>query len=494
MVILSYEFALCFLLFFVVYWACRRSIQIQNYLLLGAGLLFVLSWQWQFLLSISYVWAIVQVYIHFHNRLTQQSSKGTILIFAVSALALHLCFFKYTNFTIGELNRNLPDSSISPLDIVMPLGISFYTFQAISYLVDIYRNKIKAVPASVTLAFLSFVPSITAGPIVRMSDAIKFWQPRNYQNYLPAQDMTESNVPQSMTRAERVAARQRHIILPYLAAALIIFALFKKIVLASWLETLWVNPVFANPLQFHGLEVLTAVYAYSLQLFFDFSGYTDLAIALALLLGFRLPENFNRPYLATDIQDFWNKWHMTLSTWIRDYIYIPLGGGRASFWRVQINIMLAFIISGVWHGAGWNFLIWGAIHGIALVFLNCMKKVGWRGWLTQKAKFLAVILTFHYVAFGWIFFRSASFEQAVQVLQGLTQFDGVMVTLSLVPTLAMMLLAWLVYPYLGRSREQLANLLAKLPWWSLPVIFALYITLVFSLAPEGLPGFIYANF
>ena len=182
--------------------------------------------------------------------------------------------------------------------------------------------------------------------------------------------------------------------------------MFKKIVLAGWLETLWVSPVFANPMQFNGLEVLTAIYAYSLQLFFDFSGYTDLAIAVALLLGFRLPENFNMPYLATDIQDFWARWHMTLSTWIRDYVYIPLGGNRGSFWRVQFNLMMAFVLSGIWHGAGWNFLIWGAIHGVALVFLNVMKRLGWRGKLTQACKPLAIFLTFHYVAFGWVFFTA----------------------------------------------------------------------------------------
>lgn len=508
MVILSYEFALCFLAFFAVYWACYRSITLQNYLLLIAGLLFVFSWQWQFLISIAYVWLIVQGSLYCFQRLEHQDSKKMVLALTIFSLALHLCFFKYTNFIIGEVNSALNGKNeITPLDIIMPLGISFYTFQAISFIVDVYRNKIQASPAPITLAFLSFVPTLSAGPIMRMSDAQKFWQPTT-DSYAPYQKTTTQHIKSRLQYCiehdqhtpeydhiiqPHATPVRRYIILPYLAAALIIFALFKKIVLASWLETLWVNPVFANPLQFHALEVLTAIYAYSLQLFFDFSGYTDLAIALALLLGFRLPENFNRPYLATDIQDFWNKWHMTLSTWIRDYIYIPLGGGRRSFWRVQLNIMLAFIISGIWHGAGWNFVIWGAIHGVALVFLNFMKKLGYRGWLTKKSKALAIVLTFHYVAFGWIFFRSSSFEQAIQILQGFTQF-GIAFSLSVVPTLILMALAWLVYPYLANSRTWLADGLAKLPWWSLPIVFALYISLVFSLAPEGLPGFIYANF
>ncbi|WP_413772360.1 MBOAT family O-acyltransferase [Psychrobacter sp. FDAARGOS_221] len=333
-------------------------------------------------------------------------------------------------------------------------------------------------PSTILLGFLSFFPTITAGPIFRASEAQHQW-------------LLTSEAPESDNKA---APKRRYVLMPYIAMALIIIALFKKIVLASWLETLWVTPVFANPLQFHGIEVLTAIYAYSLQLFFDFSGYTDLVLAIALLLGFKLPENFNRPYLATDIQDFWKKWHMTLSTWIRDYLYIPLGGSRRSYWRVQFNLMAAFIISGVWHGAGWNFFIWGAIHGIALVFLNLLKRFNMRFWLTNNAKPVAIFITFHYVAFGWVFFHSVTFNQAMQMLQALGNFSGVTLTLSVVPTLSLMLFAWLVYPYLGQAREKIAHLLSSIPWWVLPIPIALYVVLMFSLAPEGLPGFIYANF
>lgn len=353
----------------------------------------------------------------------------------------------------------------------MPLGISFYTFQAISYVVDIYKQKISPLPSAILLGFLSFVPTITAGPIFRASDAKEQWL---------------LGFPKKK--------KKRKVLLPYLAISLIFIAMFKKIVLAGWLESLWVSPVFANPLQFHALEVLTAVYAYSLQLFFDFSGYTDLAIAIGLLLGFRLPENFNRPYLATDIQDFWNRWHMTLSTWIRDYVYIPLGGNRGSFWRVQFNLMMAFVLSGIWHGAGWNFLIWGCIHGVALVWLNLMKRKGLRGKLTKFSNGLAIFLTFHYVAFGWIFFHSTTLEQALSMLSALTNFSGFNLSLSVIPTLWLMSMLWLIYPFLGNSREQLANGLQKLPFWLLPIIIAMYVVMVFNLAPEGLPNFIYANF
>ncbi len=479
MVILSYEFALCFLLFFIVYWLSYRSIKLQNWLLVLASLAFLFTWQWQFVLSVVFVWLVLQWCLWIFSKTEKKSVKKWTFISGLIILIAHLCFFKYTNFTIAQLNDSiLSEHNLSPLDIVLPVGISFYTFQAISYLVDVYKNKIQPMPSSVLLGFLSFFPTITAGPIFRAKDAEKQW--------LPEPVLT---LNQQYSRPNR-----RYILYPYLAGALIMFALFKKIVLASWLETLWVSPVFSNPLQFHGLEVLTAVYAYSLQLFFDFSGYTDLVIALALLLGFRLPENFNRPYLATDVQDFWNKWHMTLSSWIKDYLYIPLGGNRCSFWRVQLNLMLAFVISGVWHGAGWNFFIWGAIHGLALVWLNLMKRWGVRHWLTKKAKPVAIFLTFHYVAFGWIFFHSSTFAQAGEMLLALTQYQSMVFSLSVIPTLMMMLLAWLLYPYLGRSREQVAGLLSYIPWWLLPIVISGYVVLVFALSPEGLPNFIYANF
>ncbi len=472
MVILSYEFALCFLVFFVIYWLAYRHPKIQNILLVIAGLSFIATWSWQFVVSLLFVWAWVQsAIVLFHKK----GHQKWILVTAITGLVLHLAFFKYTNFAINELNNSLlKNNNLTPLDIVLPLGISFYTFQAISYLVDVYKEKMTPLPSMVFLGFLSFVPTVVSGPIFRAKDAQSQWL------------IQENDTKDEIT--------VRKVVLPYLAAALIMIALVKKIVLAGWLETLWVTPVFNNPMQFNGLEVLTGVYAYALQLFFDFSGYTDLAVALGLLLGFYLPKNFNQPYLATDIQDFWARWHMTLSSWIKDYIYIPLGGNRGSFWRVQFNLMAAFVISGVWHGAGWNFFIWGAIHGIALIWLNFMKKLGLRGVLTTHAKPLAYFLTFHYVCFGWIFFRSQNMEQATDILKALTQFDGLTFSLSLGITLPLMLLGWIVYPLLTDSDKMLATCLSKIYWWLLPVVFSVFIWVLFLVAPDGLPGFIYANF
>lgn len=488
MVILSYEFALSFLVFFIVYWALYRSIHLQNAWLILAGLAFLLTWQTSFVASLLFVWAVSQLTIVMLNYSKTQRQKKWLMIVGLGILVVHLCFFKYFNFTVAELNNSLfSQNNLSPLDIVLPIGISFYTFQAISYVVDVYKGRMNAMPSAVFLGFLSFFPTITSGPIFRAIAAKPQWLPQS-------SDTTDNQPTTQNTVTPQSTPVRRYILLPYLALALIGFALLKKIVLAGWLESIWVAPVFANPSQFHGLEVLTAIYAYSLQLFFDFSGYTDLVLAIGLLLGFQLPKNFNQPYLATDIQDFWNRWHMTLSQWIRDYLYIPMGGSRVGFWRTQFNIMASFLISGFWHGAGWNFLIWGGIHGMALVWLNTLKRYHLRYKLTDKAKGLAIFITFHYVAFGWVFFHNNTPAQAWDMLQSLGNFTGILFTLPILPTLIIMATAWLIYPRLSNINDQTAAWLMRLPWWSLPILIALYITLIFGLAPDGLPNFIYANF
>ncbi len=489
MVILSYEFSLAFFLFFCIYWLCRRSIKVQNYLLITASILFVISWNWTFAISLLFMWQFTQVFALVIDIVETQKQKKMALIAGLAVLLAHLIFFKYSNFFIGEINETgLLSKDISPLDIILPLGVSFYTFQAISYLVDVYQEKISPLSTSWLLGIMAFVPTLTAGPIFRVKDAIHQWTVEEEVEY----DRHDEKEPQIATIDP--ITETRTIIQPYLACALIMFALAKKVVFAGWLEEVWVTPIFDNPLQFNGLEVLTGIYAYSLQLFFDFSGYTDLAIALALLLGFRIPENFRQPYLATDIQDFWNRWHLSLSHWIRDYLYIPLGGSRGSFTRTQINVMLAFTLSGIWHGAGWNFFIWGAIHGMALVWLNVMKKQGHRYKLTNFSPKLANFVTFNYVAFGWIFFHSKTYEQATDMIKGLFHFQGTMFTMPIFMTLLLMLGAWLIYPKLVNSRQFVSNQLQRLPWWALPIVISLYVVFILAIAPDGLPGFIYSNF
>lgn len=497
MSLVSIEFALFFIIFFGIYWCFTKHVYIQNILLILAGMGFILSWQWYFLINIFLVWLIAECallalfkiekpntpYHLFASKIDtdakpseegevifvekrQQRRKKRVLGFFISLLVLQLFLYKYLNFSIGQYNQFASAShEITPLNILLPLGISFYTFQAISYIVDVYHGKSERMPLLVSFGVFSSFFTITAGPIFRPIHASPQWQ------------------------------NPREILLPFIAMTFILMALFKKIVLAGWLGDVWVSPIFADPLQFHPLEVITGVYGYSLQLFFDFSGYTDLAIGLGLLLGFRLPINFNTPYLAKNIRDFWQRWHISLSHWIRDYLYIPLGGNRQSWMRTQVNLMLAFVISGMWHGAGWNFFIWGAIHGIGLVWLNVMKKYRILPNLGTKYPWLVIFITFHYVTFAWIFFHSTSLTQVQDIFSAMINInDSNDISLPVTVTLVMMLVGWLSYPYLAKLPNIIAEKLEIMPWWLLPLPISLFVMLIFSLAPAGLPGFIYANF
>ncbi len=473
MFFLSIEFAVCFLVFFVVYWSLRSRLQAQNALLLITSVGLLAYSHVFFAAYILFFTAVVYLFsILIYNSKTDFTKKWA-LRFALIALVANLLMIKYFDFLMLSIQNTLDQYGINlalpVLSIIVPLGISFYTFQAISYLVDRYQSKDPLVPLAfpTLLLHLSLFLTVTAGPIFRAKDAISQLKP----------------------------ATPRSIVFPALAITLIVLGVVKKLWFASWLANEWADPIFSNPAQYQSLEILTGVYAYALQLFFDFSGYTDLAIGIGMLLGFKLPQNFNAPYLASNLRDFWSRWHMTLSLWIRDYLYIPLGGSQHGFGRTQANLMIAMVLSGIWHGAGWNFLIWGAIHGIGLVALNTADRYLGRDWLTQRARPLAVLITFQYVCFGWIFFRASSLEDAMAILTGLVMnLSAPTWTLSPVLTLATFLLAWLLYPTLRQLPQKAAAVFERTSWllWPVPVLIVLLLAITFS--PSGIPGFIYANF
>ena len=260
----------------------------------------------------------------------------------------------------------------------------------------------------------------------------------------------------------------------------------------------WVSPVFENPAQFDGWGVLGGVYGYTFQLFLDFSGYSDLVIGMAMLLGFRLPKNFSAPLRALNIRAFWDKWHISLSTWIRDYIYIPLGGSKKGFLRTQLNLMAAMVLSGIWHGYGWNFLIWGALHGTALVLLNTGDRYFGRDALC-RLKYLAPLswlITFHFVCLTFVVFNTANPDDAGAVFSALfANANG-----WNAPQQADMLLlasfasVMLLYPYLQRAFDGIVGGLEKIPMWLWFIPVSAVLLLIIVLAPSGIPGFIYANF
>lgn len=330
-----------------------------------------------------------------HKSKAVWKRKFFLIISLVSNLGL-LGFFKYSYYVVDLINQfagtdlkainflavwsnSLSGTNFNIFEIILPVGISFYTFQTLSYSIDIYRKKIKPCDSIFDFAFfVSFFPQLVAGPIVRAAD------------FLP-----QIKKPYQLTQKAMGTA-----------IFLIMAGLFKKVFISDYISINFVDRVFEDPELYSGFMNLMAVYGYSIQIYCDFSGYSDMAIGLAALMGFKLPINFNSPYKATSITDFWRRWHISLSTWLRDYLYISMGGNRKGKIRTYINLMVTMLLGGLWHGAATKFIIWGGLHGAALaVHKIWMKyvKVSWGSF----GKFLAALVTFHFVAFCWLYFRAA---------------------------------------------------------------------------------------
>lgn len=309
-----------------------------------------------------------------------------------------LCYFKYTNF-FYEMLAPLWNGSFRPLDIFLPVGISFFTFQSLSYTLDVYRRDLKPLDSLLDYAFyVSFFPQLVAGPIVRARDFV----PQIRRPLFVSSEMFGQGV------------------------FFIVSGLFKKAVVSDYISVNFVERIFDNPALYSGLENLFGVYGYALQIYCDFSGYSDMAIGLALLLGFHFPMNFNSPYKAESVTDFWHRWHISLSTWLRDYLYISLGGNRKGKIRTYVNLMLTMLLGGLWHGASWNFIVWGGLHGAALALHKFFRNVTGRPKTyhsTGLRRLFAVVVTFHFVCFCWIFFRNSTFEAStVMIRQIFTAF------------------------------------------------------------------------
>lgn len=344
---LSIEFSLIFIAFLAVYWAFRQKPQWQNILLIIISYLVIYLMAGIVAIGVLFGYTVLVYFIS--QAITRSTDKKkTWLMTGIVITLLQLSVFKYYDFFRESIKLALEtlqlDSSGLMANIIFPLGISYYSFQAISYMVSRYYDE-KEVPVfgfANLLTHLSFFGTISAGPIARAKSASGLTDIEGKPCGMSAQIRTQS---------------PRRILFPTIALCLILLALIKKWWLAGWLADHWVNPIFTNPMQYHSLEVLVAIYAYTLQLFLDFSGYSEMMVAFGLLLGFRLPVNFKAPLIAHNIRAFWDRWHISLSTWIRDYIYIPLGGSRSGFAKTQLNLLIAMGLSGIWHGSSVNFLL-----------------------------------------------------------------------------------------------------------------------------------------
>ena len=336
------------------------------------------------------------------NFIYKSNSKRDRTAWLVLSLVINLGFlayFKYTNFLLGIAN-DLQLGHFHVVDIVLPVGISFYTFQVLSYTIDVYRGLLKPAKNIFDFGFyISFFPHLVAGPIVRAS------------LFLP-----QIHTDIKITKDDRAAA-----------VFLILTGLFKKAVISDYISVNFVDRVFDTPVLYSGFENLMAVYGYAMQIYCDFSGYSDMAIGVALLLGYRLGINFNQPYQSASITEFWRRWHISLSSWLRDYLYVPLGGNRKGKLRQYVNLFITMLLGGLWHGASWNFVFWGFLHGVALALDKLFRTVV-NVPKTFLMRALGVLLTFHFVCFCWIFFRAQDFATATEMLSRIFQnFEGTIV-------------------------------------------------------------------
>ena len=386
------EFAAFFVVVFVLSWALMPHPRAWRPFILGASYFFYgwIDWRWVLLLIASS--AVNTVAAQVIARSPSESNRKRALIAALAFDLGLLAVFKYLSFFISETDSALDSIGLGPsiplVQIVLPIGISFFTFQAISYVVDVYRGETRAASLVDVAILQAFFPHLVAGPIVRANELL----------------------PQLRT------PRDPRTVLAGPAIFLIVGGLLKKTVIADELARRVVDPVYNDPGAHSGGEITLAFYAFAAQIYCDFSGYTDMAIGLALLLGYQLPQNFNRPYLALSLQDFWRRWHMTLSRWLRDYLYIPLGGNRKGRLKTYRNVMITMLLGGLWHGAAWTFMLWGGIHGAGLSAERWIRE---RHGGIRVPAWVAWLVTFHVVCIAWVFFRAPDLATAFDVLGGL---------------------------------------------------------------------------
>lgn len=397
----SFDFAVFLPLVYLLYWTLfQKHIKLRNLFLLTASYVFYGFWDWRFLSLIlisSLMDYILAMQIH-AAKPEQKSKRKTLLVLSLVLNLGFLGFFKYYNFFVESFIATFTlfgkDFSYSPMHIILPVGISFYTFQSLSYTLDVYFKKMEPTHKLINfLAFVSFFPQLVAGPIERA------------KKLLPQFDEIKS--------FDYQAARS--------GLLFILFGLFKKVMIADRLAV-FINQTYGNIEDAKGIAMLTGVFFFAFQLYLDFSAYSDIAIGTARLFGFKLSTNFRRPYLSSSFSGFWKRWHITLSSWFQDYIYIPLGGNRKGVNRKIVNLLVVFFLSGLWHGASWNFVIWGLINGLFLILLDPLFKLEKPS--GGMKRFFAALLVFSGWTLSLIFFRAQTFGDVMLVFQNIG-FDGV---------------------------------------------------------------------
>lgn len=487
------DFALFFLVVFAVAWELRGRRELRKVFLLGASYVFYGYWDWRFTLLLAGS-SLINYAAGRLLGLTGDERQRKLLVGIAVALNLAvLGFFKYYGFFLASLAELLAGAGLERdlpfLAIILPVGISFFTFQGISYVVDVYRGEVDASKSPLDIfLYISFFPQLVAGPIVRAAD------------FLP-QLRGEPRLSRGMIA---------------LGVVLILSGLFKKMVIASYLADELVDMAFFAPSDHAAPDLILALYGYAAQIYCDFSGYSDIAIGVAALLGYRFKWNFDQPYRAASLKEFWRRWHISLSTWLRDYLYKPLGGSRGSRLATCRNLFLTMILGGVWHGAAWTFVLWGALHGLALAIERLARNAlrdpaaeialagQARGTLSAAAvpepeagsrwaRAAGIFVTFHVVCLGWVFFRAETADLALAYLAGLGDWSQPAQYLRPFPVLLVggaLLAHFLPSGWVSGTARRLEGRGPVL----LGLLLGFGILLIESLAPAGVAPFIYFRF
>ncbi len=474
MLFCSREFLIFFALVFSLYWAIPWK-QARVGLLLIASFVFYASWSKE-LAGI----VVLSATLDYFLALGMESSRRVglrrlLLLVSITANLGLLCYFKYANFFLQSLQEALQRCGVPGvlpvLQVILPIGISFYTFEAINYTVDVYRQQTKAERnLAHFLVFILFFPHLVAGPIVRARDFLHQVRRKKRWNWI------------------RAAVGCEYVLL----------GVFKKLVVADRMGLL-AEAVFAHPTHFRVECVWIGVIAYALQIYCDFSGYSDLALGTAHLLGYRLAQNFDMPYLSRNIAEFWRRWHISLSSWLRDYLFIPLGGSRGTLWQTCRNLMITMTLGGLWHGASWTFVVWGVLHGLLLVLHRLFRLV------TDRVRVLAqvlrspgatpfcVVLTFLCVCLGWVFFRAQTFGGALLVFKHLVVSGGTE-ALPMPKTAFWVVLALVATGHLLGKMQVWKRIPSLVPAPIVGIAYSLGLTLTLVLAPPTGQTFIYFQF
>jgi alginate O-acetyltransferase complex protein AlgI len=463
----SVEFAVLFSVVMTLLFVINNPF-IRKLILLTASCFFYAWWDWRFLALLATV-TILDFYVSQFLVYTEDPHKRRLVLWVSILVNLgFLAYFKYFNFFIDSLDLMIQSLGwrVGTLEIILPIGISFYTFETLSYVIDVYHHKAKPAQSLLDYAiFISFFPRLVAGPIMRASE------------FLPQLDRGVIINVHNLVEGVQLFLR----------------GLLKKLVIADN-AAIMVDQIYKSPSVLSSPTIWLGIFAYSIQIFCDFSGYTDMARGIAKILGFELPKNFNLPYTAQSISEFWNRWHISLSTWLRDYLYIPLGGNRKGVFRTYINLMITMLLGGLWHGASWNFVLWGGLHGLylALERLIFKGKLKEDSWLSASA-WLRACLVFLLVSVTWVPFRSPNWATTLIIFKRLFFLGGVYN------------FEWFyIWAVIGVPIIVLGGLLARRFEWEWPIfpieksytpaIILLEILIVFFFSPLSSSPFIYFQF